>query len=76
MTLGEQLNGAKIVRHDDVSGLTLAWFGGHGVHAYTANGREVAFWNTGDFAVNNASEDDIQESMQDRIDNQDYVDFS
>ena len=76
MSLGEQLDGAKIVRYDEQSGLTLAWFGGHGVHAYTENGLEAAFWNVGDFANNDADEAEVLESMEERINGQDYEDYS
>ena len=76
MELMRQLDGARLVKFDEQAGLLLAWHGGHGVHAYNRRGVEVAFWNTGDFANNNASEEDVLESMQERIDAQDYADFS
>ncbi|CAB1129474.1 conserved protein of unknown function [Candidatus Hydrogenisulfobacillus filiaventi] len=43
--LAEALRGAKVVRSDKERGVFVAWFGGHGIHAYDADGREVAFWN-------------------------------
>ncbi len=76
MSLGEQLHGARLVRHDAGSGLTLAWHGGHGVHAYADDGLEVAFWNVGDFARSDAGEQDVLDSMRERMEDQDYVDFS
>lgn len=74
--LAEQLVGARIVRRDTLAELTLAWHGGHGVHAYTDTGREVAFWNVGDWEHNNASEKDVLDSMAERQEFQDYRDFS
>jgi len=48
--LPEQLDNARLVRNSKTLPVTFAWFGGHGMHGYLANGREVAFWNVGDFA--------------------------
>ncbi|WP_053958326.1 hypothetical protein [Sulfobacillus thermosulfidooxidans] len=66
-TLAEELRGARIVRRDALRGLTLAWYGGHGVHAYTDSGYEAAFWNVGDTAQDNASEAEVLDDMEDRI---------
>ncbi len=76
MSLGEQLHGARIVRHDPESGLTLAWMGGHGVLAFREDGLEVAFWSVGDFAESDAAESDVLESMEERMAAGDYADFS
>lgn len=57
-----QLDGAKLVKYDG-DGYLLAWFGGHGVHAYDGSGQEVDYWNTGDFADNDASREEVEESM-------------
>ncbi len=73
MTLGEQLNGARIVRHDDERGFTLAWFGGHGVHAYDENGTEYFFWNIGNFANNAADPDEVEVDMEEAIVSGDYL---
>ena len=72
-TLGEQLDGAKIVKHDPDAELTLAWFGGHGIHAYSANGVEVAYWNVGSCGENDARLDDVEASMANVIETQDYA---
>lgn len=76
MNLGEQLHGARLVRYDEAAELVMAWFGGHGVHAYTEDGTEVAFWNVGDFSQSDADESDVLESMVEREEEQDYVDYS
>jgi hypothetical protein len=71
-SLREQLKDARIVMTDDNHGLTLVWKGGHGIHAYNDEGREVSFWNTGNWAHQDASETEVRESMQNRIDTSDY----
>ena len=48
-TLREQLDGARLVRNSQALPVTFAWFGTHGLHGYLTNGREVTFWNIGDF---------------------------
>lgn len=63
----QALRDARIIKIDEERELFLAWHGGHGVHAYTIDGREVAFWNTGSFAENDASEKSILESMENHI---------
>ncbi|WP_020373841.1 hypothetical protein [Sulfobacillus thermosulfidooxidans] len=45
MSLPEQLNNARLVRYDDKTKITMAWFGGRGIHVYTADGREVEVYN-------------------------------
>ncbi|AEJ40883.1 hypothetical protein TPY_2723 [Sulfobacillus acidophilus TPY] len=67
MSLAESLSGAKIIRADKERGLFLAWFGGHGLHAYDAQGQEVAFWNIGDSATDDASEADVLDDMEEKI---------
>ena len=47
LTLREQLNGAELVLTDDNMGLTLAWFGGHGVNIYADDGTEVHYFTIG-----------------------------
>lgn len=73
VTLGEQLSGARVVRHDEDRGYTLAWFGGHGVHAYAEDGTEIAYWNIGDFANNDADEDEVIADMDGEIESGDYL---
>lgn len=65
---------AKITMYDRKHGYILKWFGGHGVHAYK-NGKEVAFWNTGDFALEDASREDIIKSMKQVMKQGNYEDY-
>lgn len=58
-----ELDGARLVRYDSSADQLLVWFGGHGVHVYDAAGTEVDYWTCGDFAQNDASADDVAESM-------------
>lgn len=67
-----QLDGARLVKFDS-DGLLYAWFGGHGVHAYDAQGNEVDYWNCGDFADNDASTREVEESIARRILNLDSI---
>ncbi len=75
MTLREQLHNARLVQHDPKTDLTLAWFGGHGIHAYSAAGREVAIWHVGDFSQESANEDEILEKMRESIATGEYLTF-
>jgi hypothetical protein len=65
---------AKITMKDKKTGYILKWFGGHGVHAYDGK-QEIAFWNTGDFANDHASEQDVRESMKRMIQEGNYEDY-
>jgi hypothetical protein len=69
MPLAEQLDGAKLVKYDPISGLTLAWHGGTGIHGYTASGKEVAYWQV-DCTETHAPIGQIEESMKEHIDEQ------
>jgi len=64
--LMEELDDAKIVKYDKERKLILAWFGGHGVHAYDQCGNEVSFWNVGSFRKS-ADIDEIEQSMEKAI---------
>ena len=66
MSLGEQLNGAKLVRYDERTELTFAWYGGHGVHVYADTGEEIDFFNAGDFAEDSASEGQIIAAIKEK----------
>ena len=66
MTLGEQLDGAKLVRYDEETELTFSWFGGHGVHVYDESGQEVDFFSVGDFAENDVPEAEIIEAIKEK----------
>lgn len=63
MTLRKALTGARAIMVDNARLLTLAWFGGHGIHAYADDGTECSFWNTGSFATNDCTEDQARASM-------------
>ena len=52
----------------------MKWFGGHGVHAYRG-GREIGFWNTGDFSKENADKKDIVDSMNRMLKEGNYEDY-
>ncbi len=67
MTLSEHLEGAQVVVYDKERDLTVIWYGGHGVHAYDGTGREVHFWNTGDFARNDAGKKEVRKSIREHI---------
>ena len=73
-SLGHKLDGAQMVRYDETSNLTMAWFGGTFIHAYAADGREVAYWGV-DSHERNASPDEIRVSMEARIKARDYHNF-
>jgi hypothetical protein len=75
MSLREELHNARLVQYDPKTDLTLTWFGGHGIHAYDASGREVAFWNTGDFSQDSATENEILEDMRESIATGEYLTF-
>lgn len=66
--------GKPVITMADVErNLTLAWWGGHGVHAYdNQTGREVSFWNTGSFAVSDATAEQVRSSMEDHIESGEY----
>lgn len=65
MTLREQIDGARLVMaHNDACvPLTLAWHGGHGIHAYTDDGREVDYWILDDSGRASAAPEDVRASM-------------
>ncbi len=64
LELLQKLDGAKWVRHDPNTHFTVAWFGGHGIHAYSLDGTEVSFWNVGDFAETHADIEEVRESIE------------
>ena len=72
MSLAEQLQGAKIIRRDDARNLTLVWYGGHGIHAFDADGHEVAFWNIDDWAQDAATEAEVMADMDEKVATGDY----
>ena len=75
MTLIKQLDGARKVVHDPDYELTMAWFGGHGIHTYNSEGLEVAFWNIGDWSLDSATLEEVEEDMAEMLVNQNYHEF-
>jgi hypothetical protein len=67
-----QLDGATLVRYD-TAGLLYAWFGGHGVHVYDGAGTEVDYWSCGSFADDQASIEEVEDSMARRLRNVDAI---
>jgi len=61
------LDGAKYVKHDPETDLTYAWFGGHMIHVYSQDGREVDVFNVGSFAENNATIEEVEEGIRDTM---------
>ncbi len=58
---------AKVVVVDEINTITLAWYGGHGIHAYDRFGNEIYFWNTGDFSKDNATKAEVLKSMLEAV---------
>lgn len=57
-----ELDGARFVKYDP-DGLLWVWFGGHGVHAYDANGTEVDYCTVGDQSVKDATLLEVEEGV-------------
>lgn len=57
--LAAALDGARYVKYDS-NGYVLAWYGGHGLHVYTAaTGVEVDYRSVGDFGRASATEHEV-----------------
>lgn len=61
-----ELDGARFVKYDP-DGLVWAWFGGHGVHAYDATGREVDYCTVGDWANDHATLLEVEKGINEYI---------
>ena len=72
MNIFQALRTARIIMVDADRELFVAWHGGHGIHAYNVHGKEVSFWNTGRWDVDNPDESTIRESMERHIETGDY----
>ena len=59
----ECLRGAVIYAEDHNHGYFLAWFGGHGIHAFDLSGKEVAFWNLRSLGMQHAYADEVEDNM-------------
>lgn len=73
--LEQSLSGARMVGEDRNHGYMMAWFGGHGIHAYSLDGEEVAFWNVGDFERMEAEAEDVEKNMKAQIVSGQYMDY-
>jgi hypothetical protein len=76
MSLGKELDGAKIFKYDPASELTFAWYGGQsmGIRGYDANGKEVVYWTMGGCASDHATSEEVNASIQSHIDSQYFPD--
>jgi hypothetical protein len=61
--LANALDGAHLVRCDDDREVVIAWFGGHGVHAFSLDGRELDFWNVDTFERERAERSEVIASI-------------
>jgi hypothetical protein len=64
---GQWLDGAKFVKHLDEHDITMAWFGGHGIHVFDKTGEEIDFYNTGDMDQPDATIGEIEESIEEYL---------
>lgn len=71
----EFCEGAYVAIEDLNHGYIMAWFGGHGIHAYDLTGTKVAFWNVGDFGRRNARAEEVQESMEEHAKSGEYLEY-
>lgn len=62
--LKEELQGAKIVSYDEVTNIVFAWFGGHGIHAYEPDGKEMNVWSVGDFKDTDATRQEVHRGIE------------
>ena len=74
--IGRQLDGAMWVRFDEEHRVIMSWQGGHGIHAYDESGREIAFWNIGDWSGPAATLQEVRASMAGMLENHNYGDFA
>lgn len=68
MTLREQIDGARLVMAHNDAGVTLAWQGGHGIHVYRDDGREVDYFMA-DGSGTDADPSDVRAAMREYIAN-------
>jgi len=66
---------SEIIKIDPSFHLILIWKGGHGVNIYDFEGNLRYFYNTGSFEKDNATEKEITDSMNKRIENKDYESY-
>jgi hypothetical protein len=74
--LAGRLDKARYVRYDAYRQHVLAWFGGQRGHAYTLDGEQVADWNIGDFAENDAGFGEVVENFEEHLHTGEYLELS
>lgn len=67
-TLMRQIDGAKLVKHNEYNDIVHVWHGGHGIHVYDRTGEEIHFYNVGDFAKDEADREEVRTAMVENID--------
>lgn len=70
--VAERLQGSRLVMYDAERSVWLAWKGGHGVHVYNIEGREVSHGSVGDYEAKDAPRTAVRQWMADRIRRGDY----
>jgi len=75
MNLAEELDGAKIVKYDKNLDSVVVWFGGHGISAYTSDGKVFAFWNLHSDRDEGPTRKEVEENIDRHIKNQDYLEL-
>lgn len=65
--LMENLDDAKLVKHDSYHRTIHVWKGGHGVHVYDERGNETGFYNVGSFASDGVDRDLVEGAVKDKI---------
>lgn len=68
-SLVKELEGAKVTKYDEQSGITFAWFGGQsmGIHGYDASGEEIAYWTMGGCETDYATIEEVTASIDRHI---------
>lgn len=60
---GERVELPKIRKNIPELGVTLKWYGGHGIHVFSDEGEELDLYSMGDFQNDNSSEESVKDSM-------------
>lgn len=69
-----QFDGIRWSQYDKQQDILIVWYGGHGIHGYTSNGKEACFWNMGDFSREPTLEE-VQKNIREHIEGQDYLEL-
>ena len=65
--LRSEIKGARIAQRDPVTRAYWAWFGGHYIHAYDTERREIALFSIGSYDSDNASEEDVRKAIESKV---------